>query len=141
MEKQYLSVILRGFAVWLAVILAEGLHGTARLVLLQPIVGDFRARQTAVLTGVLIIFTISFLLINWIHSTNTFELLAVGLLWVVLTIAFEVLLGRFVMQFSWKRIFSDYDLASGGLMPFGLLFMFFAPLTVFKLKRKLSRRH
>ena len=141
MEKQNLSVFLRGFAVWLIIIFAEGLHGTARLIWLQPVVGDFRARQAAVFTGVLIIFVISFLLIKWIGATRNFQLMAVGFLWLVLTFAFEVMLGRFVMQFSWKRIFSDYDISIGGLLPFGLLFLMFAPLLAAKLKEKISRNN
>ncbi len=136
---QDLSFILRGITVWLIIIFAEGLHGIARLILLQPVVGDFRARQAALFSGILIIFVISYLFIKWLRATNNFQLISIGFLWLFLTVAFEILLGRFVMQFSWERIFSDYDVINGGLLPVGLLLLMLAPLIAAKLKEKLSR--
>ena len=42
---------LRAFLVWLLIIAIESVHGTLRVLFLQPLVGDFRARQIAVFTG------------------------------------------------------------------------------------------
>lgn len=137
-EKQNrIAIIGRAFTVWLVIVLAESLHGTARVILLQPVSGDFRARQFAVFSGSLIILAISYFFVRWIRAADSFQRLAVGLLWSVLTIIFEISLGR-LMNFSWERIFSDYDLTNGGLMGIGLLFMFFAPLIAAKLKDKFS---
>jgi hypothetical protein len=63
-------------------------------------------------------------------------LLLVGLLWLFLTVAFEVLFGRFVAGLSWERIASDYNLLSGGLMPLGLLVLFLSPMIAAKLRGK-----
>lgn len=137
MKNQNLSLILRGFAVWLIIIFAESLHGIARVIFLEPQIGDFRARQIAVFTGILIIFTISYLLIGWLRATNNFQLIAIGFLWFVLTLSFEISLGRFVMRVSWERVFSDYNIFKGGLLPIGLLFLLFSPLIAAKLKNRL----
>lgn len=48
--------------------------------------------------------------------------------------AFELLFGRLVMEFSWVRILADYDLTQGGLMPFGLVVLFFAPLVASRMR-------
>ncbi len=130
--------MLRGLEVWLVIICAEILHGTARVVFLQPLTGDFRARQIGVFTGILIIMGISYFFAGWLRAANPRQLLGVGLLWLVLTAAFEILLGR-LMDLSWERIFSDYDLANGGLMPVGLLFLVFAPLIAAKLRNKFPK--
>lgn len=113
---------------------AEVLHGTARVFLLEPLVGDFRARQIALFTGLAIILAIVIAFIRWIHATNTAQLLGVGLLWLGLTIGFEILLGRLVMGLSWERIGSDYNLLQGGLMPIGLLFLTLSPLIAAKIR-------
>lgn len=73
-----------------------------------------------VFTGSIIIFTIAFLLVRWLRATRASELLLIGILWLSLTIAFEVLFGSFVLHSSWERIISDYNLKEGGLLPFGL---------------------
>jgi len=46
--------------------------------------------------------------------------LGVGLLWLVLTLGFESVLGRLVLGYSWARIAAEYNLLKGGLMPTGL---------------------
>lgn len=135
MLNGFFSIFWRGFVVWLIIIFAEFLHGTLRVLLLQPFAGDFRARQISVFTGILIILTISYFFVGWLRASNNSQLFLVGLLWLVLTVAFEISLGR-LLNLSWERIFSDYDIRNGGLMPIGLLFLVFAPLIAAKLKRK-----
>jgi len=139
MSGKNISVFLRGFVVWLVIIGAEFLHGTIRVLFLQPAVGDFRARQIAVFSGMLIILTVSCIFIGWLRAAATRQLLAVGLMWLFLTAAFEIALGR-QLNLSWERIFSDYDILNGGLMPFGLLFLTLAPVIAAQLKSRRRRR-
>jgi hypothetical protein len=125
-----LSILLHAFEIWLLISVAETLHGIARIAIIQPIVGDFRARQIAVLTGSLIILAIAVFFRNWMPLTSRSDAATVGVLWVGLTIAFEVILGRFVIEVSWARIMEDYNILDGGLMVFGLLVMFASPFVV-----------
>lgn len=138
MTAKNIRLIGRGFAVWLVIIAAEFLHGAARVLFLESLVGDFRARQIAVFTGILIILAISYVFVRRLCAVNNSQLFFVGLLWVALTVAFEISLGRALNQ-SWERILSDYDIARGGLLGFGLLFMLFAPMIAAGLKNRFSR--
>jgi hypothetical protein len=128
-------MVFRGLVVWMVIILAESLHGAARVAWLQPMVGDFRARQIAFFTGLAIILTIAVAFIRWIGATNRNQLLIVGMLWMTLTFGFEIGLGRWVMKLSWERILSDYDLSRGGLMIFGMIFLLLAPMLAARLRR------
>lgn len=121
------------FAVWLAIIGAESLHGALRILLLAPVIGDFRARQIGVVTGAAIVFLVTWLLIRWLRVHSTRVLLAIGGLWVVLTVTFEVCLGR-LFGTSWNRILSDYDLPHGGFLGLGLLAMLVTPLIATRLR-------
>lgn len=118
----------RAFAVWLIIIVVETVHGILRGLLLVPLVGDFPARQIGVLIGSLLIFVVAWLCIRWIAVRTTLQLLGVGLLWVVLTILFEIGLGRLVLGLPWERITEGYNPARGGFLGFGLLFMAVSPL-------------
>ena len=60
--------------------------------------------------------------------------MAVGVLWAILTAAFELGLGR-ATGLGWDRILADYDVLRGGLMPLGLLAMVFTPWAVWRLQR------
>jgi hypothetical protein len=120
-----LPVILRALLVWLLIVAAESVQGTLRRMLFDPDV-EFVVRQVSVLTGALIIFAITWACIRWLRIRSAAGALGVGVLWVVLTLAFEILIGR-ALGLSWARIASDYDLLHGGLMPLGLLAMALTP--------------
>ena len=122
-----LMVLIRAFLVWLVIIAAETVHGILRGVLLVPIVGDLPARKIGVLIGALLIFAVAYLFIRWIAAQTKPQFLTVGLLWVVLTLLFEIGLGRLVLGLPWERITEDYGVTRGGFMGVGLLFMAAAP--------------
>jgi hypothetical protein len=131
------AVFLRGLVVWVIFMFAEVLHGAARILWLEPLIGDIKARQISVFTGLAIILAIVIASIRWIHATHTGQLWGIGLLWLGLTVGFEIVLGRFVMGLSWERIASDYNLLQGGLMPLGLLVLTLSPLIAAKVRGSL----
>ena len=130
------QIAIHSLAIWLLLICAEIVHGILRAVLLVPLVGEFRSNQIGVFTGSAIILGIAYFTIRWVGAKRTSDLLTVGFLWLVLTVAFEVLFGRFVMGLSWERLGSDYTLLEGGLMLLGLLVLFFSPLLAANLRGK-----
>jgi hypothetical protein len=129
------AIATRAIAVWLILICAEILHGIARGIFLVPHVGEFRSNQMGVFTGSVIIMVIALAFVRWIGATRTTELLAVGVLWLGLTLAFEILFGRFVVGASWERLAADYNVLEGGLLPFGMLVLALSPLIAAKLRR------
>lgn len=128
------SIFVRAFAVWLFIIFAESVHGTLRELLLRPYVGDLRARQLAVVTGMLLILAVAYAFIRWIRAGTTTTLLLIGLLWVALTIAFEFGLGLFVLGYSWDRMVEDYDLTRGGFLSLGMIVLLLSPLIAARLR-------
>jgi hypothetical protein len=131
-----MPMMLRAFLVWLVIIGVESVHGILRTLLLVPLIGDFRARQVSVLTGSVLIFAVAHFCIRWIAATTRFQLLGVGLLWVVLTVLFEIGLGRFGLGLSWDRITEDYVVTRGGMLGFGLLFMAASPWLAARLRSR-----
>jgi hypothetical protein len=112
---------------WLAIVLAESIHGALRQAFLVPRIGDLPARQWGVLTGSLIILAIALATVRWIGAQTFADRLRVGAVWTALIVCFEIGLGR-ALGMSWDRILSDYDFTRGGFMGFGLLFLFFSPV-------------
>jgi hypothetical protein len=129
-------LILRGFVVWLLIILIEIIHGIVRGIFLVPLAGDIRSRQIGVLTGSLLILAVAFIFSNWLGAKTVLQRLGVGFLWVLLTLIFEITFGVFVVGADKARILEDYDLPNGGLMPIGLVFMLFTPMIASWLRAK-----
>jgi hypothetical protein len=125
----------RAIAVWFGLVGAEIIHGIVRSILLTPRVGDTRARQIGVFTGSLVNLGITHVFIQWIGARTSRALVGIGVVWVVLTVIFEVTFGRLVMRSSWERLRSDYDLAHGGLLPIGLVALAGSPLVAAQLRR------
>lgn len=119
---------LRAVGLWLLLMMAETLHGLWRVKVLAVWIGDEFASDVAVFTGSLIILLITFACIDWIPARDTRTLLLVGSTWAVLTIGYEMALGRIAFDRSWSEIASDFDLFQGKLLPLGLVFLLFAPL-------------
>lgn len=135
-----LRICLRALVVWLIIIAAEIVHGILRAIVLVPWVGEFRSNQIGVFTGSAIILAIAYVSIRWIGASHRSELLLVGTIWLVLTVAFEVLFGRFVMDLSWERLLANYNILAGGLMPLGLVMLLLSPWITSKLQAR-SRTH
>ena len=132
-----MGAIWRGVVVWCGIIIVEVFHGIARTVFLAPLVGDFRARQIAVFTGSILILIVAAAFVGWIRPARVGEAVAVGIVWLVLTLAFEIAFGRYVVGAPWSRIAADYDLLRGGLLPIGLVVLTLAPLIAARVRRVL----
>lgn len=132
-----MRIILRGMVVWCGIIIVEVCHGIARTVFLAPVVGDVRARQIAVFTGSILILIVAASFIGWIRPARVGEAVAVGVVWLLLTLAFEIAFGRYVVHAPWARIASDYDLLRGGLLPIGLVVLTMAPLIAARVRHVL----
>jgi len=133
-------ILTRALAIWLVLICAEVLHGIARAALLVPYVGESTSSQIGVFTGSIIILVIALIFVRWIGATRPAQLLIVGLVWLGLTVTFEVLFGRFVVGLSWERLAADYNVLEGGLMPLGLLVLLLSPLIAGRMRGVLERR-
>ena len=116
------------------------IHGIVRSIVLTPRVGDMPARQIGVFTGSLVNLGITHLFIEWIDARTVRARVVIGVVWVVLTMVFEVTFGRLVVKSSWERIRSDYDLAHGGLLPIGLVALAGSPLVASRLRARDRRR-
>jgi hypothetical protein len=123
----------RAIVVWALIMLAESGHGAIREVFIAPVIGDLSARQLGVFIGCGIIFAIAWLTARWMGARTRRAQWQAGVSWVLLTLAFEIILGR-MLGLSWARILSDYNLARGGLMFIGLAFMLAAPRLAWALR-------
>lgn len=116
----------RAIGAWLLFIIAESVHGIVRQLYLAPWLGELPARQIGILIGSAIVLVISWALIRWIGARIFRQQFAIGFVWVILSVAFEIGLGT-ALGLTRERMLADYNLARGGFMGFGLLLMLFAP--------------
>ena len=127
---------LRALAVLALIIMAEMVNGSVRALILTPRVGDFSARQISTLSACVLILLVAWACSPWLGAGTRRAQWAVGLLWVLLMMAFEVAVGRLVAGASWARLAADYDLTRGGLLGLGMVWLLCAPRLAHIIRQK-----
>lgn len=129
----------RAIVVWFAVLLLAIVNGGAREAWLIPRWGDQigRVSSTIILCG--LVFVVTWLTIGWIRPASSGDALRVGILWAVLTLAFEFLAGHYAFGKPWGVLLEDYDLRRGRIWIAVLVMVLVAPLWTARLKGLLPR--
>jgi hypothetical protein len=113
---------------------AETLHGIARTVYIVPRLGKEKALKLSVVTGSALAFAICLFLVPGIGLTTTREHLLLGLGLAGFMAAFDIAIGKLVMRKPWRKIWPDFNPATGNYLVFGLAFLVFAPWLAVELR-------
>lgn len=123
-----LHVFLYPLGVWLLMAIIAILNGGFREVVLIPRIGDHSGHVVSTALLVAAILVISFLYFAWTSIAYTrAELLLVGILWTVLTVGFEFLVG-FVEGTPLSVTLGQYDIMAGQVWIAVPLTLLFSPL-------------
>lgn len=68
-----------------------------------------------------------FLSLYWRIQSAT-QAIAIGTMWLTLTVAFEFLFGHYVMKNPWSRLLYDYNILEGRIWILVLIWIAIAPL-------------
>lgn len=106
-------MLLRSVLVWLALMLIAIANGGARELLLAPKLGSKVGHvvSTLMLCGAIVL--IAWLTVPWIGAGRMADGWKIGVMWLVLTLAFEFLAGHYLFGSSWGKLLADYNLAKG----------------------------
>lgn len=121
-------MIGRAGAVWLVILFMASLNGAARAAWLIPRLGATigRAVSTLVLCG--LVYLVTWFTIGWINPITSGRALAVGVLWMGLTLAFEFLAGHYLFHQPWAVLLEDYAVTRGRIWVAVLVVVLLAPL-------------
>lgn len=105
--------IVRALAVWALLLGVAILNGGIREGWITPRFGPSTGHILSTIILATLIVLIAWLTVGWIRLPTPSAALGVGLLWLVLTLAFEFLAGHYLFRRSWATLWSDYDLNRG----------------------------
>ncbi len=123
------------FAVgWFPMLLIAISNGLLRELTYGKIISKYRANQISSMTAIIFfwIYTLSFFSFS---SFQQYNALLGGFVWLIMTIAFELSLGRFILKKTWDELLDAYNLMKGNLWPIVLLSVYIFPYTVTLLKK------
>jgi len=128
------SVISRTIVVWVLLAVIGVSNGILRGAVLVPRLGDQRAHVVSTLVLCALIIVVALFLIEWIGPRTVLEASIVGLMWAVLTVAFEFSAGHFVFGNSWEKLLADYSLWHGRIWVLVPIALYLAPRLAFRLR-------
>jgi hypothetical protein len=119
-------------AFWLVLMILAIANGLLREATFGKSLPELRSHQLSTLTGILLMSAAVGLLAQvWRPPVSASQALAIGAAWLVFTLAFEFLFGRYVAGHSWQKLLQDYNLFAGRVWPVFLAWVFFLPCAVF----------
>lgn len=125
---------LYAVGVWVILVFLAILNAVLREDLISPALGDYAGHVLSSIILSVIIFIVAYLFLRSLSIVFTSqELLLIGFLWLVLTVAFEFLFGHYVMGHSWSTLLSDYNIFEGRIWILVLISTFISPTLAEKL--------
>jgi hypothetical protein len=97
--------------------------------------GDLQAHQISTVLLVLLLALYIGIVVSIWPPASPGHAFAIGILWLGLTLAFELLLGRYVSGLSWSTLLQEYDLRAGRLWVFVPIWVVVAPYVFYRLRR------
>jgi hypothetical protein len=102
-------------------------NGALRQLTYGKVMPELRAHQLSTAIGSVLIGLFVYAVIRiWPPSTAK-QALAIGLIWLSLTVIFEFVFGRLVMRRSWALLLNDYNLVAGRVWVLFLAWLALSP--------------
>ena len=120
---------------WIPMVLIAIGNGAARQLWYGDWMSELHAHQISTIGGVVLLGAYMWFVVRLWPPGSAGQAIGVGLLWLVLTLAFEFLFGRYVAGHSWERLFHDYDLLAGRIWILVLVWVAVAPYVFLRLRR------
>ncbi len=104
--------MLKYILIWLPMIFIAVVNGTARDLWYKKYVGELAGRQISTISLIILFAIYIIIILKKYPLQSDTQAWYVGILWLVLTLAFEFGFGRFG-GYSWKYLFDEYNFMSG----------------------------
>ncbi len=121
-------MLLRYIFAWIPMIFIGILNGILRESTYGKYLSELRAHQVSTLTGVLLFSVYIWGLTRFWSLESSQQAIAIGLIWLMLTIIFEFVFGHFIAGHSWQRLLDDYDFMAGRVWIIVPLWIAISPL-------------
>ena len=100
--------------VWFVFLVIAFGVGAVREGLLRPRIGEPRAHVIGTLIAVPLMMLVTYAFIRQIHeSCSISDLILIGVIWLIITVAFEFGFFHYVMGKPWETLMADHNLLRG----------------------------
>ena len=137
------TTLLYAFFIWIVFGVAESLSKWAKNSLLSPKLGEYPGHVISTVLMVCIVLAITYVFISRseVSRFSSTDFLFIGVLWVVLTVGQEFVLGHYYRYRPWSWLLADYNISRGRLKGLVLLSELAAPFAFGTILLKSRKGH
>lgn len=126
--------MVRYLLAWFALLVVAVANGALRQFTFGKHMPELRAHQLSTLIGAVLIGVLIWLLVRKWPPSSGRQALLVGLMWLVLTVAFEFFMGLVLAGRPLSQILHDYNLFAGRVWVLFLVWLAAAPWVIYRLR-------
>ncbi len=120
---------------WFPMVAIAIANGVVREAWYGKYLSELAAHQISTLIAVILFGVYIWFIVLFWRPTSKVQAIAVGLLWLAMTIAFELVFGHSVAGHSWERLLHDYNLLAGRVWLLVLVWVAVAPYLFFRMSK------
>ena len=124
-------MVVRTVLVWFILLVIAVLNGGFREAVLAPQMGRGVAQAVSTVMLSVLILAVGWISVPWIGPQTIQDAWTIGIIWVVLTLAFEFLGGHFLFGKPWQELLADYNLLAGRIWVMVLIVTLMTPVIAF----------
>ena len=118
---------------WIGLVSIAIINGIIRDTKYRKLMNELQAHQISTLIFILLSGVYIWTLSLRLRMESSSQAITIGLIWIVMTIAFEFLFGHYVAKRSWSRLLQEYNIFKGRVWILVLLWAGIAPYLFYKL--------
>ncbi|MEG3438316.1 hypothetical protein V0288_14395 [Pannus brasiliensis CCIBt3594] len=125
-------MIARYLLAWIPMIFIGILNGILRETTYGKYFHELRAHQISTVTGIVLFSVYIWFLTRLWGLESAGQAIAVGAIWLLLTVTFEFLFGHYIAGHPWGKLFADYNLLAGRVWIFVLVTIAIGPFLFYR---------
>lgn len=124
----------KALLIWFVFMVGAIANGTLRIGVVIPMTGEAVGHviSTALLSGIILVIT--WATITWIGPVTTAQAIAIGVSWLLMTLAFEFGVGGLISHRTWPEMLADYNVMKGRVWVVVPMITLLAPWWMAKLR-------
>jgi hypothetical protein len=121
-------------ASWLGMMVIAIINGWLREATYGKSMSKLSAHQISTVTGISLFAIYIYMLTGIWKLQSPAQALLVGVIWLLMTVAFEFGFGHYIMKHPWQKLFEDYNLRKGRVWVLVLIWVTIAPYIFFVIR-------
>ncbi len=110
------------------------LNGALREKVYDQFMPELSAHQLSTFIGIILFGVYIWILTGVCRIESSKQAFVIGGMWLIMTVAFEFLFGRYVVGNTWNKLFRDYNLLKGRVWPLVLIWIAVAPYVFYRIR-------